>query len=253
MPDSIESEHAAEERPARRRSANWHLVALLLFTLAALVTFRDVLRAGPMSSAMVSSSKGMLPISKGDVVFEAWLTARNAHTIATAPHRLFDTPHCAPAEKTLTLGVHMITMGLLAVPIALITTNPALAYNFSTFLLLVISMHIARGLGTLAGGLDDPEVPTDLPLLEWVRLGCDDLRNWYMEAAQGQPGRAHSSELQEWFWRQTAFARLIASAAMYFVLSADGGRQIFGRRAMVPRVHMRQLMPDVEPSMGDLP
>ncbi len=113
--------------------------------------------------------------------------------------------------------------------------------------------EITRGLGALAEGLDTPEVPTDLPLREWVRLGCDDLRTWYLEAAQGQPGRAHSSELQEWFWRQTAFARLIASAAMYFVRSADGGHQIFGRRSMVPRVYMRQLMPDVEPSLGDLP
>jgi hypothetical protein len=113
--------------------------------------------------------------------------------------------------------------------------------------------EIIRGLGALAEGLDDPEVPTDLPLLEWVRLGCDDLRTWYLEAAQGQPGRARSSELQQWFWRQTAFARLIASAAMYFVLSADGGHQIFGHRSMVPRLHMRQLMPDVELSLGDLP
>ncbi len=113
--------------------------------------------------------------------------------------------------------------------------------------------EITRGLGALAEGLADPQVPTDLPLLEWVRLGCDDLRTWYLEAAQGQPGRAHSSELQQWFWRQTAFARLIASAAMYFVRSGEGGHQIFGRRSMVPRVHMRQLMPSVEPSLGDLP
>ena len=113
--------------------------------------------------------------------------------------------------------------------------------------------EVIRGLGALAEGLDAPDVPSDLPLLEWVRLGCDDLRTWYLEAAQGQPGRAHASELQEWFWRQTAFAWLIASAAMYFVRSADDRHQIFGRRSMVPRVHMRQLMPGVELSVGDLP
>ena len=113
--------------------------------------------------------------------------------------------------------------------------------------------EVIRGLGALAKGVEAPEVPAELPLLEWVRLGCDDLRTWYMEAAQGQPGRANSSELQEWFWRQTAFARLIAGAAMYFIRSTDGGQKMFGRRAMVPRVYMRQLMPDVEPSLGDLP
>jgi hypothetical protein len=113
--------------------------------------------------------------------------------------------------------------------------------------------EVIRGLGVLANGATAPDVSVDLPLLEWVRLGCDDLRTWYMQAAQGQPGRAQTSELQEWFWQQTALARLIASAAMYFVQSANGGDQIFGRRSMVPREHMRQLMPDVEPSIGDLP
>jgi len=120
----------------------------------------------------------------------------------------------------------------------------------------MIHEEVIRGLGALGASdsdVDTSPVPTDLPLIEWVRLGCDDLRTWYLEAAQGQPGRAPASELQDWFWGQTAFARLIASAALYFVRSSDGGHQIFGRRSMVPRVHMRQLMPDVEPSLGDLP
>jgi len=134
-------EEVVEGRPGRRLrpSAHWHIVAVLLFTAAGLITFRDVLRAGPMSSVIIGSLDSLSPIAKGDAIFEAWLTARNAHTIATAPHRFFDTPHCAPTEKTLTLGVHMATMGLLALPVAVFTPNPALAYNFSTFMLLLLS------------------------------------------------------------------------------------------------------------------
>ncbi len=49
--------------------------------------------------------------------------------------------------------------------------------------------EITRGLGALAEGLDDPEVPTDLPLLEWVRLGCDDLRTL---VPGGRPGPART-------------------------------------------------------------
>jgi hypothetical protein len=107
--------------------------------------------------------------------------------------------------------------------------------------------EVVRSLGALAVGVDAPDAPSDLPLQQWVRLGCEDVRTWYLEAAQGQPGRATSSALQDWFWRQTAFARLIAMAAMVFARSADGGQQMFGRRAMVPRVHMQQLMPGIEP------
>ncbi len=107
--------------------------------------------------------------------------------------------------------------------------------------------QILRGLGELAGGAKDPSVATNLPLPEWVRLGCDDLRTWYMEAAQGRPGRASSVELQDWFWRETALARLIGAAAVRLAGSEHRALHMFGRRAMVPRVYMDDLMPGVEP------
>ena len=107
--------------------------------------------------------------------------------------------------------------------------------------------QIVRGLSELAGGAAEPSVATNLPLPEWVRLGCDDLRTWYMEAAQGRPGRATSLELRDWFWRETALARLIGAAAVRLAGSEHGALGMFGRRAMVPRVYMDQLMPGVEP------
>jgi hypothetical protein len=110
----------------------------------------------------------------------------------------------------------------------------------------LIHADLVAGLGRLADGTEDFEMPTELSLQEWVRLGCDDLRTWYMEAAQGQPGRAQPNELQDWFWCQTAFARLIAAAALHFVGSEDAGRQMFGRRALVPRVYMGRLMSGVD-------
>ncbi|MCE2559256.1 MAG: hypothetical protein J4F98_11790 [Acidobacteria bacterium] len=107
--------------------------------------------------------------------------------------------------------------------------------------------QIVRGLGELAGGAKDPSVATNLPLPEWVRLGCDDLRTWYMEAAQGRPGRATSLELRDWFWRETALARLIGAAGARLAGSEHRALSMFGRRVMVPRVYMDQLMPGVEP------
>ena len=107
--------------------------------------------------------------------------------------------------------------------------------------------QIVRGLGELAGGAREPSVATNLPLPEWVRLGCDDLRTWYMEAAQGRPGRASSLELQDWFWRETALARLIGNAGVRLAGSEHRALSMFGRRAMVPRVYMDELMPGVEP------
>ncbi|MXW03379.1 MAG: hypothetical protein F4X59_14835 [Holophagales bacterium] len=107
--------------------------------------------------------------------------------------------------------------------------------------------QIVRGLSALAIGVRDPAVATNLPLPEWVRLGCDDLRTWYMEAAQGRPGRATSLELRDWFWRETALARLIGAAGVRLAGSEHPALHMFGRRAMVPRVYMDDLMPGVEP------
>jgi hypothetical protein len=113
--------------------------------------------------------------------------------------------------------------------------------------------EVVRGLGALAEGQDAPDLATDLPLVEWVRLGCDDVRTWYLEAARGRPGSVAATELNAWLWEQTAFARLIAKAAVALARSDDPGLQLFARRSMVPRAHMPSLMPGVEPSTGELP
>jgi hypothetical protein len=67
--------------------------------------------------------------SIADVTYETWLVARHARTWLRAPWRLFDTEHCAPAERTLTYGVPMLALGLLGAPVALFTREPALVYN----------------------------------------------------------------------------------------------------------------------------
>ena len=140
MSQPLETPSRRDGRPnAKERAVGWSLVALLVFLVLAGVNLRDVWRAGPGSYALVSGEGGGLAIARGDVTFEAWLVARNARTWLEDPSALFDTEHCAPAEKTLILGIPMLTMGLLAVPVALVTPNPALAYNFSTLVLWLIS------------------------------------------------------------------------------------------------------------------
>ena len=89
---------------------------------------------------------------------------------------------------------------------------------------------------------------TDLPIQEWLRPGCDDLRTWYLEAAQGQPGRGTPTELRDWFWRETAAARLIAAAADALLGHDNPILQFLAGRALVPREYFPVLMPTVDPS-----
>lgn len=108
--------------------------------------------------------------------------------------------------------------------------------------------QVAKLLGQLAEGDVSPQVETDDPLQEWLRLGCDDLRTWYMEAAQGQPGRGSATDLRDWFWRDTAAAHLIGVAATALLTHPDRIVQFLAGRALVPREYFPDLMPDADPS-----
>ena len=108
--------------------------------------------------------------------------------------------------------------------------------------------RMVRLLGELAEGVEAPEVETDAPIQEWIRLGCDDLRTWYLEAAQGQPGRGSPSELRDWFWRDTAAARLIGSAATTLLTHPSRILTFLGGRGLVPREYFPILMPASDPS-----
>ena len=108
--------------------------------------------------------------------------------------------------------------------------------------------EVVRLLGRLAEGESEPEAATDLPTHEWLRLGCDDLRTWYMEAAQGQPGRGSAAALRDWFWRDTAAARLIGSAATTLLAHPSPILRFLAGRAMVPRMYFPLLMPTTDPA-----
>jgi len=106
--------------------------------------------------------------------------------------------------------------------------------------------RIAQLLGELADGALSPQVETEEPIHEWIRLGCDDLRTWYLEAAQGQPGRGSAAELRNWFWRDTAAARLIGSAATTLLAHPNQVLTLLAGRALVPREYFPVLMPTID-------
>lgn len=107
--------------------------------------------------------KGLDKVGLADTTFAVWLVSRNAYTLLHHPFHLFDTEHCAPAKKTMTLGEPMITMGLLAVPAYLLTGDPILTYNLTlctlwaigalAVYLLIVSWTAVPAAGIVAGFL----------------------------------------------------------------------------------------------------
>ena len=89
----------------------------------------------------------------------------------------------------------------------------------------------------------DPELPAsprpELPSTEVLRLACEDVKAFYLEAAAAQPGRASSRDLAEWFWGATAAARVIIALRAHCLDSEDERlRALVG--LLVPRTQLHR-------------
>lgn len=106
--------------------------------------------------------------------------------------------------------------------------------------------QIVRFFDDLADGNPSPETGSEAPLPELIRLSIDDLRTWYSEAAQGQPGKKTFQKINEWFWTETAAALLIAEAAIALENHVDPFVRVVVERAMVQRQYKDHLFAALE-------
>ncbi len=49
----------------------------------------------------------------------------------------------------------------------------------------------------------------EVPLADMLVFACDDLRAYYLEAVSAQPGQAAGVEILDWFWDETAAAKVL--------------------------------------------
>jgi len=73
---------------------------------------------------------------------------------------------------------------------------------------------------------------------EGLRLAVDDLKAFYVDAAMAQPGNASGSDVQDWFWRETAFARLLHDMRRKLMASPDEELALIGEWFLVPSSHL---------------
>jgi len=106
--------------------------------------------------------------------------------------------------------------------------------------------EIVEAFGEIVTGGPAPEFGAT-PLQEWVRLGCDDLHHFAIEASRAQPGSASIAQREDWFWKQTAIARLIGETASALLDHDSPMVRGLARRAMVPRAYIEALMPGSAP------
>ena len=78
---------------------------------------------------------------------------------------------------------------------------------------------------------------SDVPVGEGLRLVVDDLKAFYVDAATAQPGEASGSDIQDWFWRETAFGELLHKLRKKLMARSDEGLAFSGEWLLVPSSH----------------
>ena len=90
--------------------------------------------------------------------------------------------------------------------------------------------------------LDDPKTESPRPGLtrgDALKLACEDLRAYYMEAATAQPGGSTADERDEWFWNETAAGKAFLALKPICAASDDKMMRAMGNYILVPRAQLK--------------
>lgn len=90
----------------------------------------------------------------------------------------------------------------------------------------------------LVAGLFGDEMPAspraDLTLSQAIKLGTEDLKAFYTEAASAQPGDASGAQLTDWYWGETKAGETLLKLRTICVESDDPAMQLLGNVLLVP-------------------
>jgi len=100
---------------------------------------------------------------------------------------------------------------------------------------------VAAFIAAFARGEDpDNPLPEVAPSMT-LKMASEDLKAYYNEAVTAQLGRATDSvSLADWFWGETAAARVLNTIRQLCLGSEDKARKLLGTTLLVPRRHLHR-------------
>lgn len=98
---------------------------------------------------------------------------------------------------------------------------------------------VAQFLADFVQGDRETNPVANVPLAVALRMAAEDLKAYYLEAVTAQPGQpTASTTLANWFWSQTAAARVINSIRLICLESSNTEFQLLGKLLLVPRTQL---------------
>jgi hypothetical protein len=95
--------------------------------------------------------------------------------------------------------------------------------------------ELARFIAAHAGGHAAPAYREGLPAADALRLACEDLKTFYLGARSAQPGAHTATGIRNWFWGETAAARLLFRLHAALENHRDPRIKDFARNSLLPR------------------
>lgn len=95
--------------------------------------------------------------------------------------------------------------------------------------------ELVRFIGAKTEGRDAATCRADLFVADALRLACEDLKSFYFEARAAQPGAHTSTAIRDWFWQETAAARLLRELHAALENDDDALVKDFARNYLIPR------------------
>ena len=74
----------------------------------------------------------------------------------------------------------------------------------------------------------------DLDRTSALRLACEDIKTYYLEAVAAQPGARAARAAREWLWRETAAGRAFFALRDACLASRDPDLQRYGGKGLIP-------------------
>ncbi len=81
----------------------------------------------------------------------------------------------------------------------------------------------------------------DVGVAEALKLTCEDIKAWYLEAATARPGSPPSPVLADWFWGETVAGRALLDLYRVCLDSDDEHLATFTKGYFLPRAQMHRL------------
>ena len=86
----------------------------------------------------------------------------------------------------------------------------------------------------LVAGASPPHYRVELELATALRLVCEDIKAYYLEAVAIQPGARAAAEARTWLWHETVAGKALFALRDACLASSDAGLQRYGGKGLIP-------------------